>query len=80
MASVVSRTLPLELLATGETGIVVDVDGDPALVVRLHEMGLHPGVRVCMVRPGSPCILEINHHRFSMRFEDSASVLVEVAQ
>ena len=80
MASVVSQILPLELLAAGEVGIVVEIDGDPGLVMRLHEMGLHAGVRVCMVRPGSPCILEINHHRFLIRFEDLATVLVDVSQ
>ena len=80
MASVISQALPLELLAVGERGVVVDVDGCPDFVVRLEEMGLHPGVLVCMVRPGSPCILEINHTRFSIRFEDSATVLVDVAR
>jgi ferrous iron transport protein A len=80
MASAVSQTVPLELLVAGETGVVVDVDGQPGLVVRLEEMGLHAGARVCMVRPGSPCILEINHQRFSIRFEDSATVLVDVAR
>lgn len=80
MASVVSQILPLELLAAGEVGVVVEIDGDPAMVMRLHEMGLHAGVRVSMVRPGSPCILEINHHRFLIRFEDLATVHVDVSQ
>ena len=80
MASVISQTLPLDHLAAGEMGIVVDLDGQPGLVVRLEEMGLHAGVRVCMVRPGSPCILEVNDQRFSFRFEDSATVLVDVAR
>jgi ferrous iron transport protein A len=78
MSSVVSQTLPLELLTAGERGIVVQIDGDPDLVVRLEEMGLHSGVRVCMVRPGSPCILEVNHQRFSFRFDDLVTVLVNV--
>ena len=78
MSSAVSQTLPLELLAAGERGLVVQVDGDPNLVVRLEEMGLHSGVRICMVRPGSPCILEVNHQRFSFRFDELVTVLVEV--
>ena len=78
MSSAVSQTLPLELLAAGERGLVVLVDGDPNLVVRLEEMGLHSGVRICMVRPGSPCILEVNHQRFSFRFDELVTVLVEV--
>jgi len=78
MASVVSQTVPLELLAAGEHGIVVAIDGNETLIVRLQEMGLREGVQVCMVRPGSPCILEIQHQRFSFRFDDLATVLVEV--
>lgn len=80
MASVISQTLPLELLAAGEEGIVVDIHGNPGLVLRLHEMGLNTGSRVLMIRPGSPCILEINHQRYSMRLEDVASVIVEVSR
>ena len=80
MSSVVSQTLPLELLMAGEQGVVVEIDGAPDLVVRLEEMGLHSGVRVCMVQPGSPCILEINHQRYSIRFDDSVAVLVDVVQ
>ncbi len=80
MSSVVSQTLPLELLAAGEHGIVVEIDGSPELVVRLEEMGLHSGVQVYMVQTGSPCILEINHQRYSMRFDDSVTVLVDVSQ
>jgi Fe2+ transport system protein FeoA len=80
MSSVVSQTLPLELLTAGEQGVVVEIDGCPELVVRLEEMGLHSGVRVHMVQTGSPCILEINHQRYSMRFDDSVTVLVDVAQ
>ena len=80
MTSVVSQTLPLELLDAGERGVVVNVDGRPDLVVRLEEMGLHAGARICMIRPGSPCIVEINHQRFLMRFEDSTTVLVDVEQ
>ncbi len=80
MSSVVSQALPLELLTAGEQGIVVEIDGAPELVVRLEEMGLYTGVRVCMVQPGAPCILEINHQRYSMRFDDSVTVLVDLVQ
>ena len=44
MSSAISQTLPLELLATGEQGTVIEVDGDPNLVIRLEEIGLHSGV------------------------------------
>lgn len=79
MATVASHILPLEMLAPNEGGSVVQIDGDPSLVVRLEEMGLHAGARIRMIRPGSPCILEINRQRFSFRFDDQATVLVEVS-
>ena len=80
MTSMVSQTLPLEFLNTGESGVIVEIDGCPELVVRLEEMGLHPGVPIRMIRPGSPCIVEINHHKLSIRIDDSATVLVDVDQ
>lgn len=79
MASTISQTLPLEMMAAGERGTVIDVAGQPELVGRLAEMGLHSGVHLCMVRPGSPCIVEINQQRYSVRFEDYATVLVDIA-
>ena len=80
MSGVVLQALPLGHLIAGEQGVVIDVDGPSELVVRLEEMGLHAGARVCMIRPGSPCILEVNNQRFSFRFDDSTVVLVEVAR
>lgn len=80
MTSVISQTMPLELLSAGELGVVSAIEGRPDLVTRLEEMGLHTGTQVRMIRPGSPCILEINHHRYSIRFEDSAMVLVDVSK
>ena len=78
MTSVVSQTLPIELMGAGEHGNVVDVYGPSDLIVRLEELGLHEGTRIRMIRPGSPCIIEINHQRFSLRFDDSVSVLVSI--
>jgi ferrous iron transport protein A len=72
------QVVPLELMATGEQGRVCDVDGSPEFVVRLHEMGLQAGVEVRMVKSGSPCILAVNEQRFSIRFDECATVLVEV--
>jgi ferrous iron transport protein A len=72
--------VPLELMSSGEQGRVCTLDGSPEFVVRLEEMGLREGARVRMVRTGSPCILAINDHRLSLRFDDSATVLVEVTR
>ena len=78
MASVTSQMVPLELLRAGEQGTVVEISGRNDFVVRLEEMGLHAGARISMIRPGSPCIVEINHHRISFRIDESATVLVDL--
>ena len=72
--------VPLEMMSTGEQGRVCTLDGAPEFVVRLEEMGLREGARVRMVRSGSPCILAVNDHRLSLRFDHSATVLVELTQ
>ena len=74
------QLVPLELMATGEHGKVHDVDGSPEFVVRLQEMGLQTGAKVRMVKSGSPCILAINEQRFSLRFDERATVMVEVTR
>lgn len=73
-----SHLLPLEALQSGESGRIHEIDGQSELVQRLAEMGLHPGATVRMLRPGSPCIVDINHQRLSYRCDDRASILVEV--
>jgi ferrous iron transport protein A len=68
----------LELLAAGEHGVIRELEGSAEFVHRLEEMGLRTGTEVAMVRPGSPCILAVGNHRFSLRMEEAATVLVEV--
>jgi ferrous iron transport protein A len=70
--------VPLEMMSTGEQGRVCTLDGAPEFVVRLEEMGLREGACVRMVRSGSPCILAVNDHRLSLRFDQTATVLVEL--
>jgi len=72
------QVIPLGLLAVGSTATIVEVDGKPDLVVRLHEMGVRPGCGVRMVRPGKACIVAIDNHRFGFRGAEAAHVLVEV--
>ena len=72
------QRLPIECLAVGEQGRIVELSGERDAVCRLAEMGFQQGTLVQMVRPGRPCILAINNHRLSFRGEDSAMVLVEV--
>ena len=68
----------MQFLTPGETGCVLEVDGEQNMVRRLDEMGLRSGVEVRMVQPGHPCIIAFDHQRLSFRGEDEAVVLVEV--
>jgi len=69
--------VPLELLSHNESATIVDIDGDPALVARLHEMGLNTGNEVRMVQCGEPCIIAVGGQRLSFRCADLAVILVE---
>ncbi|HUQ68639.1 MAG TPA: FeoA family protein [Planctomycetaceae bacterium] len=73
-----SQVVPLELLKSGEQGRVCEIDGRSDFVHRLAEMGLRTGAMVRMLRPGSPCILDLDHQRLSFRADQVASVFVEV--
>lgn len=75
----VPNLIPLHLLMPGQSGLVFEIAGEPHLVRRLDEMGLRNGTQVRMVQPGHPCIVAVDHQRFSFRGNDSAMVLVEVA-
>lgn len=68
--------VPLDLMAAGEVGHVVQVDGSPDVVHRLAEMGLREQARVLMIQPGSPCIVAVGDHRLSLRTDDEAEILV----
>jgi ferrous iron transport protein A len=72
------NVIPLGLLTVGSTATIVEVDGKPEVVGRLHEMGVRPGCDVQMVRSGGACIVAINNHRFGFRGADAAQVMVEV--
>jgi Fe2+ transport system protein FeoA len=68
--------VPLEMLAAGEVGTIVEIDGQADLVTRLQEMGLRPGCEVRMIRPGRACIVAVDNHRFSFRSAEAATVMV----
>ncbi len=68
--------VPIELMAAGEVGHVVQVDGAPDVVHRLAEMGLREQARILMIQPGSPCIVAVGDHRLSLRMDDEAEILV----
>ncbi len=68
--------LPLELLQPGEWADVADVQGEPAWVCRLAELGLGVGCRLQMLQAGCPCLLRIGGCRLSLRAEARQSILV----
>jgi Fe2+ transport system protein FeoA len=72
------HVIPLGLLAVGSTAKIVEIDGKPDVVGRLHEMGVRPGCDVRMVRSGGACIVAIDNHRLGFRGGEAAHVLVEV--
>jgi Fe2+ transport system protein FeoA len=74
------QVMPLDQLAPGESGTILEIDGQPDHVHRLGEMGLRPGRPVRMVRSGGTCIVAVGNHRFAFRGADAALILVEIGQ
>jgi ferrous iron transport protein A len=68
--------LPLELVGSGEWADVADVQGEPAWVGRLAELGVRVGSRLRVLRAGSPCLLQIGGSRLSLRSEAALHILV----
>jgi Fe2+ transport system protein FeoA len=75
-----AQVMPLDHLAPGEFGTILEVDGQPEHVHRLGEMGLRPGRPVRMVRSDGACIVAVGNHRFGFRGADAALILVEVGK
>lgn len=71
----------LDQLEVGERGMVVEVDGQPAITQRLMEMGLIEGeiVEVVGRAPlGDPVELQVYDYRLSVRKNEAALVRVQV--
>ncbi|MFO0936086.1 MAG: ferrous iron transport protein A [Gemmataceae bacterium] len=69
----------LDRLTVGQSGIIEDVGGDPAVVQRLGEFGLFDGERVEMVGSapfGDPIEIKIGHSRISLRKAEAVGVRV----
>ena len=67
--------LPIHLLQTGECAEVADLSGEPTWVSRLAELGLRVGVRLQMLQQGSPCLVQLDGSRLSLR-GDCVQILV----
>jgi ferrous iron transport protein A len=68
--------LPLDLLNSGEWADVAEVTGEANWVCRLAELGVRSGCRLCMLRQGSPCLLQVGGCRLSLRGESLMNILV----
>ncbi|MHB1422574.1 MAG: FeoA family protein [Gemmataceae bacterium] len=68
--------LPLEFLRPGEWADVAEVTGEASWVTRLAELGVRAGCRLCLLRAGCPCLLQIGGCRLSLRGEQAARILV----
>jgi ferrous iron transport protein A len=68
--------LPLECLQTGEWAEVEHVEGEPAWVGRMAELGVRAGCRLRMLQAGSPCLLDLAGSRLCLRGESLMQILV----
>jgi ferrous iron transport protein A len=68
--------IPLELVNSGQSVEVVDVAGDPGWVGRVQELGIRIGAYLRVLRPGSPCLLQVGDNRFCLRCTGGSCVLV----
>jgi ferrous iron transport protein A len=67
------KILPLELVEAGEWADVEEVTGTTTWVNRL---GVRCGSRLRILRQGSPCLLQVDGTRLSVRRDSAAQILV----
>jgi ferrous iron transport protein A len=70
------KLLPLDLLNPGEWADVAEVTGEPSWVCRMAELGVRIGCRLCMLRTGSPCLLQVGGSRLCLRGHCGLQILV----
>lgn len=68
--------IPLDMLQAGEWAEIADIHGDPSWVGRLAELGLREGCRLRVLRPGSPCLLQVAGCKLCLRGNDCSQILV----
>jgi ferrous iron transport protein A len=71
--------LPLDSLHSGEWAEVAEVTGAPKWVARMAELGIRTGTLVKILQPGSPCLLEVDGCRLSLRLDYDLQILVRPA-
>jgi ferrous iron transport protein A len=68
--------LSITLLAAGQVAEIRQLIGPPDHVRRFEELGLRAGVRIEIVRGGSPCIIRVGDSRLCFREDSQVQVLV----
>ncbi len=68
--------LPIEMLSSGVWADVAEVQGETSWVSRMAELGVRAGSRLQVLQPGSPCLLQINGCRLSLRADLAMQILV----
>jgi len=71
---------PLDRLEAGEAGVISRLDGEPALVRRLMELGLVPGTTIHLVRRaplGDPIELSVRGVHLWLRRSEASNIHVE---
>jgi ferrous iron transport protein A len=71
-----SPLLPLELVEAGFWAEVEEVTGEPVSVSRMAEIGVRAGSLLRVLRQGSPCLLQVDGSRLSIRREARMQILV----
>jgi len=72
----VNALLPMFRLAAGQVGEIASISGDPSQVHRLHELGMYQGIKVTMVRSGTPCVIRLAGHKLCFRQNDGLEIQV----
>jgi len=67
---------PLDTLRAGERGEIAAVLGDAAWIGRLADLGVREGCAVCVLQPGSPCLLDVAGSRLCLRGTDASEIFV----
>jgi Fe2+ transport system protein FeoA len=64
------------MVSSGQAVEVVDLEGDPGWIGRVQELGIRIGASLRVLRPGSPCMLQVGDNRFCLRCSSGSCVLV----
>ncbi len=71
------KSITIEELTPGSTGVITEIRGDPAIRRRLMEMGVLPGYPLTLIRwapLGDPAECEVRGYKLSLRRSEAALI------